>query len=203
MINVLSLCTLAEDLERGPVECWLSLGWEIIAVFHEQNPPDNSHTYIHQTYSCLFSNRHNSDSYLCIFIWTISSPTSLHLEMPELWITFRKCATFTASVRPWPVITFLLLLFPCYPSSPYQRPSFLIQHASMVTFSHECPGNPPHLLFKSMQITTSKSSRASSETELCTCGDWTSEGGGGHVNPFLILSYVYVMLPFKRSHAFF
>lgn len=48
----------------------------------------------------------------------------------------------------------------------------------MVTFTHECPGNPPHLLFKSMQITASKSSRASSEAELCTRGDWTADGGG-------------------------
>lgn len=157
-------------------------------------------------YSYLFNNHFDSHSHILLHLDNIISHISSSWDD---WAVnhFQKCAIFTASVRPCPLITFLLL-FPCSPSSPYQRPSLLIQHASMVTFSHECPGNPPHLLFKSMQITTSKSSRASSETELCTCGDWTSEGGrrGRVCTPIhfsLILSNVYVMLLFKRSHAFF
>lgn len=163
--------------------------------------------HMHRSCSYLFNNIHNFDSYLHISLY-LNNIISHIASSWDAWAVnhLQKCAIFAASVSPWPLITFLLL--PCSPSSPYQRPSLLIQHASMVTFSHECPGNPPHLLFKSMQITTSKSSRASSETELCTCGeDWTSEGGGGvtctPLHFSLILSYVYVMLLFKRSHTFF
>lgn len=58
-----------------------------------------------------------------------------------------------------------------------------------------------------MQITTSKSSSASFETELCTCGDRKKakgEGVGGmysHPLLSLILRCVYVMAPFRGSHA--
>jgi len=86
--------------------------------------------------------------------------------------------------------------FPCSPSSPYQRPSLLIQHASVVTVTHECPGNPPHLLSKSMQITTSKSSRASAETELCTYRVRTSKTRGreGYMYTTTLCSYPQLCL---------
>lgn len=128
----------------------------------------------------LFSSIRHFESCLVLYVWLYLNGVISHIS--SSWDTsavnhLQKCTIFTASARPRPLITFPLL-FLCSPSSLYQRPSLLIHHASMVTFSHECPGNPPHLLFKSMQITTSKSSRASSEKELCTCGNWTSEGGG-------------------------
>lgn len=151
------------------------------------------------TYSYLFNSTHHFDSYLQISLDLNNMIPHISSSWDASAVSHRqKFDIFTANVRPWPLITFLLL-FLCPPSSPYQRPSLLIQHASMVTFSHECPGNPPHLLFKSMQITTSKSSGASSETELCTCG-----GGGVHVHSSTFLSSSTMFMScFKRSHAFF
>lgn len=153
---------------RGPVECWLQLCWDIIVAFNEPNfAPDFSLIHIHQLYSYLFSNIPDFDSQRPVSKRYHSSfiLRRLNCKSPSEMSRFYSRAQTSASNHT--------------SSSPYQGPSLLIQHASVVAFSHECPGNPPHLLFKSMQITTSESSRASSETELCTCGDWTSEGRRG------------------------
>lgn len=145
--------------------------------------------------------------FLIILYFPVSLNDNLHLHLLTL-----SCSS---SYTQCQALASVYLFFPLSPfplSCPYQRPCLLIQHASMVTFSHECPRNPPHLVFKSMQITTSKSSGASSETELCTCGGLDEGGRGCGVrwgracSPLyssLILSYVYVMLLIKRSPLFF
>lgn len=72
-----------------------------------------------------------------------------------------------------------------------------LQHASAVTFSHECHAIQPHRSFKSMQITTSKSSSASFETELCTCGDRGKRGrgrGGGAAGEGHIQSSAFCLI---------
>lgn len=86
-----------------------------------------------------------------------------------------------------------------------------LQHASAVTFSHECHAIQPRRSFKSMQITTSKSSSASFETELCTCGDRGKRGrgrGGGAAGEGHIQSSAFCLIhrlclcrgcPFRRS----
>lgn len=81
-----------------------------------------------------------------------------------------------------------------------------LRHASAVTFSHECHAIQPRRSFKSMQITTSKSSSASFETELCTCGDvgWgTADEAGRRICSPLLLSHPRLCLcrdaPFRRS----
>lgn len=125
----------------------------------------NVYFYVLQSCKCISFHLHNRSSHISSCFGT--SDTNCQNDFVS-----------AVCVRSRPLIT-LLPLFTCSPSSPYQRPSFLIQHGSVVTATHEYPGIPPHLLFKSMQITTSKSSGASAETELCRYGDWTSKKGWG------------------------
>lgn len=167
-------------------------------------------------------------AYICETCWFI-----VHLHSPNMLIFIQQCRPTSFGVIP-PHITLSEQHHSAHPfilrclsyksrflffSFPLALPHLLIKDLAFLAclYGHIqswVSWNPPHPFFKSMQITTSKSSSASFETELCTCGDWKTEvwvcvrGWEGWVactvlQFSLILSYVYVMLVFKRSHTFF
>lgn len=107
-----------------------------------------------------------------------------HVTMMYEWYHFSHLFILTYlmrhlySVRPWPLITFFspspLLSFISLSKTQPFNPACLYGHIhSWVSWK----STPSSLQIHANHITASKSSGASSETELCTCENWTTERG--------------------------